>query len=362
MDRYFDLVVIGKGIAGLSFLFELAKSDSGIKNKKIALFFQNDLFIPCSDNTTATVSLSRIEEGISPLGNLLSQSFYYFKNEVYALLLESGLNEVDIGVEKVTKKMYFISPEHKNKALLRFDDFIETTSDLYFRKDADSYLISEIKFQQVLLKFAQSYLNITVINEGIISIEPNTNPSEPEFFLKSLNSVYLANYLIDARGSYQRENAHFFGDLLSPRVVNDKALKSVRGSFLYKVLDIPFDESFYLVFDDVNLIYRKNSNELLIGSTSDHDSLNVPDVAVLKKKYEFICTHAYLYNLGILPTFNQFKMKTAIRTKAKKRTPVIYSVGHYKNYWAISGLYKNGYTTSFFLWRNFFHIHLKNQF
>ena len=73
--------------------------------------------------------------------------------------------------------------------------------------------------------------------------------------------------------------------------------------------------------------------------------------------YHIDCTDYYdeivkLVDLKI-PSFDHFEVVTGLRTKARKRTPLL---KHYSNFlekntelWHFSGLYKNAYTTSFYL-------------
>jgi len=75
----YDILLIGNGLSAKVFLFELLHSDEiNCQNLAIAQVFCENLAPSCSLRSTASVSLNGIEEGISPLGDLLSKSFDSF--------------------------------------------------------------------------------------------------------------------------------------------------------------------------------------------------------------------------------------------------------------------------------------------
>lgn len=353
MKQVFDGIVLGKGIAGLAFLFELAKSQSVLRSKKWAIINHSTLFPACSEATTATVSLSRIDEGISPLGDLLVNSFLYFKENVLSQMDLSSL-----AAEKVTKKMYFYSENDKQKAIRRFDDFKKINEkffdnnligDCLFREDQDSFLINPDLFQQKMLEYILEKLDVTIICDGIVSVET----SHGAHFVKGLNSQYQSSFLVDARGSYQKENSVFFEKHFDQSLVASTGLKTVGGAFLICRPKVQYERSFYIVFDDVNFIYRKMSNELIIGSTSEEGNVYLPNIVELKSKYIKIKENLSEEHKKYFPNFSDFTFKVGLRSKAKRRTPQVCYLDDKKSKIALVGLYKNGYTTSFFLCRQF---------
>ena len=366
MIKKYDGIVIGNGIGGLSFLYELASTQSPLKNKKWAVVFSHDLFLPCSYRTTSTVSLSRIDEGVSPLGDLLYNSFFHFKKNIYQKLLESYQYESSIGIEKITKEMVFFDTNEKKKALLRYHDFSTYNGDVFSslktkdclaRSDEDSYLIYPEVFQRVLLAEALKELDVEVISDFVGSIVSTSTEQESYFVLSGQQNDYEASFIFDGRGAYQREFASFYPTGFNQVEVEKRKLKTVTGSYLSCFLKNPLKNSFYIVIDDVNFIYRSRSNELIIGSTSHENVLHVPALIELKSKYLLLLNFLSDEFRLSMPNFSDFAVHTGFRSKAKKRTPVLEKVGDYKNYFAMSGLYKNGYTTSFFLSHEFFRTH-----
>lgn len=360
-NEVFDGVVIGGGIGALTFLYELSIGQSFHKEKKWAIIFDHDLAKPCSENTTATVSLSRIEEGVSPLGDLLFKSFYHFRDFVYPSLCSTNSKITGECIEKVSKKMLFFSDTEKEKARIRYSDFSQNnfsfidqkfSVDALFRIDNDSYLIEPHNFQKFLLDTIREKLNLTIFKDFIKSIGPISSTQQFDLFGFARN--YKANFIFDARGAYQKEMAHFFDTTFNQKEVHSRSLKTVAGSFLqHKLKSSICDNSIYLVVDDINFIFRKKSLELIIGSTSVEGAKMAPALDELKLKYDFILSILDPHVREKIPAFKDFHIHTGLRSKAKKRTPIIKSVGDYPNYWALSGLYKNGYTTGFFLAKNF---------
>lgn len=366
MIKKYDGIIIGKGIGGLSFLYELANSESPLKNKKWAIVFNQELFSPCSYRTTSTVSLSRIDEGVSPLGDLLYNSFFHFKKNVYQAMLEKHQSESLIGIEKITKEMFFSDSNEKQKAMLRYRDFsnynghifsLQKSQDFLFRSDEDSYIIYPEIFQNVIMDDVLKELNVEFISDYIGSIRSTSLDLGERFLLSGQQSDYETSFIFDGRGAYQRELASFYPTGFNQLEVDKRKLKTVTGSYLSCFLREPLKNSFYFVIDDVNFIYRSLTNELIIGSTSNENALHVPALNELRLKYLFLLNVLSDELRSLMPKFSDFAIHTGFRSKAQKRTPVLKRVGDYQQFVAMSGLYKNGYTTSFFLSHEFFRTH-----
>ena len=372
MKNEYDGIVIGAGLGGLAFLFELSKSNHEMAKNKWAMVFHHHLAVPCSHHTTATVSLSRIDEGVSDLGDLLFNSFYHFEQEVYDFLLNKYNSETEIGIEKIKKNMFFVDSKEQEKANLRFKDFSKL-EDSYllnlfndkihhflYRFDENSYVLTPEIFQKKLLEYVSENIQIDIVHDFVSSINI-TQLSGADHLFEIVGLQYKMNtaFVFDARGAYQKEMSPFFSTTFNEQEVKLRNLKTVSGSYLFHKITDPkllakFVQSFYIVIDDINFIFRSHQNELIIGSTSEEGFYAVSNINVLKDKYNFLLA---LLNEDLLlhfPAFEQFEIKTGHRSKAKKRTPVLRAIEGFNSYQAISGLYKNGYTSSFYLAKNFF--------
>lgn len=363
---YFDGIVVGGGIGALSFFLELVRSNSSYKKKKWAIVFDHELAEPCSLNTTSTVSLSRIDEGVSPLGDLLFKSFHHFKDQVYPYLLAQKDFDFSRCIEKVSKEMLFFSAEEKEKSQRRFVDFKpnssevlsrQRTKDCLYRVDNESFVIDPKLLQETLLDFLNTHLDLVVINEFVTEMNCISN-EETAYLLKTTKKTYSTSFVLDARGAYQKEMASFFSQTFNQNEVEKRGLKTVAGSYLFfkgdKTPALFFKRSFYLVIDDINFIYRQKSNELILGSTSHESFIRMPRLNELREKYDFIYSLLDEELQKEMPSFDQFICKTGLRSKAKKRTPVLSLVHGQKSYFALSGLYKNAYTSAFYLSAQFF--------
>lgn len=99
----YDLIVVGSGIASLSFLYHLGRS--GVAREKKVLLLSNDHLNPtCSMRSTGVVAAHGIRSGTSPKGDILSESYQetkkHFSQDVPAGV-EQGVryyldDEVDI--------------------------------------------------------------------------------------------------------------------------------------------------------------------------------------------------------------------------------------------------------------------------
>lgn len=371
MKKKADFIVFGGGIGALSFLYELSTLEilpenlKNLQQMKILLIHAPLLARPCSWQTTSTVSLTGIEPGVSPLGDLLFKSFHHFEHRFLPLMQSKTVGE--IGIEKVSKEYFFRNKDVSQDSLNlkgsdpndgneRFKDLKEVTEAYIkndYRKDfkttteENSYVIYPEIFQHFLLQSACEKLNIEVVEDFILKTEVFPG----EFILKSQCVEYSAPKLLDARGAYQNEFQSFFPQHFGEKFVKDYNLTTVRGSFLKArgpFKGSGFEKSFYRVFNDLNFIYRHHTQELIIGSTTLKGAIVFEERSLLKVYYDEILK---IMDLEI-PPFDHFEVVTGLRTKAKKRTPILKhydQIQLHTELWHFSGLYKNAYTTSFYL-------------
>lgn len=328
----YDLLVIGNGLSAKLFLFELFNSNEiNCQNLTIAQVFSEELAPSCTMRSTATISLNGIEEGISPLGDLLQNSYKSF--------IEFYDNKKPKGIDQVSQYILASNEKESDKLQRRFSNLVTLDHSMLSKPMSGIVLDSFLVSPSIFLKWIDlhlNYQNIHKFNDFVLSI---AKVSETLFVInfKSGLSLYAKN-LILCNGAYSKIFENHFSNEIEPR-----DSKVVAGSFLEKDFDYP--SSFYFTFDGHNLIYRKEDQKLILGSSSQQGSYECPDLMELKKIYELFCSNTKL-NMG---PFETFSFVNGLRLKGKKRTPFYGLQAKTKNIFLINGLYKNGYTYSFYL-------------
>ncbi|MGZ3807564.1 MAG: hypothetical protein ACXVCE_05720, partial [Bacteriovorax sp.] len=169
----YDLIVVGNGLAAQTFLFELfnqQRKDVKSQNFSVAQIFSEEIAPSCSLRTTATVSLSGIEEGVSALGDHLRESFFLF--------LEFVKKHSPQGVEAVNQYITFSSDDEREKLLRRYKK-LDVLNDPLFRSEKhgvtlSSYLIAPELFSGWFEDHLQNE-NLTRIKNFVRSIDKNAD-------------------------------------------------------------------------------------------------------------------------------------------------------------------------------------------
>ncbi len=354
MIKKFDFICLGGGIGVLAFLSEWIKAHPlSVQHLSVVLISAHDYFPPCSYNTTATVSRDGIEAGVSPLGDLLVKSYDYFSKEY-------GHN-------------------------IRFENSIEKTMKLTVGdqnaeiSSRESFLISPEKFHQTLLETIQASIpKLTIIHEPVKAI---IFKSEKIFQLSlggqgANEKIFESTCLFDGRGYAQVNHTEYLYQnfpISFYEAWKKLQLKTVAGSFWSKRVSSDFQfslpESTFVVnkkcsssstsssISDTHIFWRKNDRTVIIGNTTDQSHLHLPSVKKLQTIFQ-----QHKGNHQLPWEFHEGTLKTGIRTKGKQRRPVLAEIplpsnelGHSPvKFFLISGLYKNGYSTSFYLAKKFF--------
>lgn len=331
----YDVLVVGNGRAGQTFLFELLnriKQDvTKSQNFTIAQIYAEEVTPACSLRTTATVSLSGIEEGISELGNELSQSFYKF--------VDFYQKHHPAGVEKVKQIITFSDGENREKMLRRYKYLNPIKSTIFSQEvlgvELDSYQIDPHLYSQW---FDQqiSLSQISIKNSFLKNLSISETEGEKGIVVCELmnGEVLRAHKVILCTGAYAKIFSQFYFG------TNEfQTTQVVAGSYLEKKIDL-FLPSIYLTLDGHNLLYRSQQKTLVIGSASMPGAFLSADSATLKAIYDVFACHLNL-NLG---AFDDFRIVTGLRHKAKKRRPIYRSLNSEKSVYMINGFYKNGFS------------------
>jgi hypothetical protein len=329
----YDIIIVGNGLAGQTFLFKLINHLKLDVNKRqnlsIAQISSQEVTPSCSLRSTATVSLNGIDEGVSHLGNELRDSFFLFKDFVK--------NHRPDGVEEVRQMITFSHQLEKEKLIRRYKKLNSINHPLFPTErvgiELDSYLIDphlygnwfnqklaleNIDHKKVFLR------NITTDDKGLIVCELINNEK-----LK-------AHKVVLCTGAYAKIFSLHFA--VTEELQNSQV---VAGSFLEKSIDL-FLPSFYLTLDGHQLIYRSLTKTLVLGSASYQGAIIGPDFKELKKIYDLFSS-TLNFSIG---SFHDFKAVVGLRHKAKQRRPVAQALNNEKSVYMINGFYKNGFTVS----------------
>lgn len=327
----YDLIVVGNGIAAQTFLFELFAKLDVLKsqNFSVAQIYSEEISPACSLRSTASVSLSGIEEGISELGNELSDSFFLFEEFQRKYRPE--------GVEKIRQFITFSSLGEKEKLMRRYKELKKNKHPILKKEmeavELDSYLIDPI--------LLNSWFNEQLSSHGIVRkknfLKNLTQNSEGIIECALLSSeIIKTKKIVLCTGAYAQLFSAFYQgseDL--------KKTQTVAGSFLERSINLN-SPSFFVTIDGHHLIYRQEAQKLILGSLSQNGSIVMAHHQELDELLSLFNLHSQ-FSLGQL---HDFKIVTGLRHKGQKRRPLVKALDFQKKIYMINGLYKNGYSFS----------------
>lgn len=320
------LAIIGAGIAGRTLLYSLAKSDLSFKR---VLLFSTEVFAPaCSFHSTAVVAARGVTRGLSPLGDVLFDSFQQFEAHFH--------QDHPAGVQCVpqlsgaSQKLEQFRSRYSESFSASEIGGIRLTSE-YVLAQEKGYLIDPETYLKWMLDQSLS-LPLEIHSDFVTEVIPG----EKIKLLTQSGHKWDVDKLVFCGGAYNRH----WKELFSGQKISSS--KPVHGSFLeYKELSLPLN-SLSLTLDGDNFIYDKERGRLLIGSTTEDHGLYLGHKQKLREIY-----HRLVQKLELkLPTYAEGQVRTGIREKASKREPYLCQQG---NLWAIGGLYKNGYSAGLLL-------------
>jgi len=328
------LAIIGNGLASHSFLFQLSLLKKN-QFEKILIFEHDSFAPPCSFSTTAVASLRGTKSGLSELGDLIVEGFKDFENLVQAFSPE--------GVEKAIQYNGMI--QCSDQFQRRFDDLkltnevqeVKLTKDFYLSTE-EAFVINPEKYLAWMLKQSRKNLSFDLRKDFILEVFLDEG-----WKLKgNSGEVFAADQIVFCGGAYHR-----FWQTLFPGSILESS-KVVPGSYVLFEKIKWEKESFSLTLEGMNLVYRKNDGQLLLGSTSSEGHIYLSKELELKKIYDFFKAHLILE----FPEFSGGKVIVGMREKAKKRMPYIYSK---EGVHFLGGFYKNGFTVSHLMAKKLIH-------
>lgn len=316
----FDFIIIGNGIAAKCLLWELASLE---REFNILQLFDEESYPNCTLRTTSVVSMGVHESGVSNLGDILVKSHLAFEKFVTEFkpdgvfeaqqfyLYEEGMNE-----NKLT--------QYKRRYGDNFQEVLGAKG--VFKK---SYVIHPESFLSFMdQRIASSLLKVTKLNECVKSLSANSVSTEIGDY--TCETILLASSYY-TRFFYQAESLPMG--------------KPVSGSYYIweNYSDDRFESSTVLSRGHFNIIYRKETQQLLFGGTSKEGVIYEHHHKELEQEYLKLRSY---FKDHEFPPIDQAQVFTGIRHKGKKRTPFagVVEPGIY----AMTSLYKNGFSFPFY--------------
>jgi hypothetical protein len=314
--KEYELVVLGRGLAGHGVLNSYI--DKYATQIPDVLWIGKNPFkrdnLGCSISSTAMLARQGIVKGISPLGDLLVDSYV-------SAIKFIELNKPD-GVEKTIRYHIGHDDESTLKLVKRFGNQLTTNS--FFN---NNYRLIE---EMCYLFEPDVYLNwwtqkisndVTIQDSFVIDIRKENND-----WLVYFNDSYIrTKKLVLATGALGES---FFSKTKKKATV-------VPGHYLYWE-NIIKDKSFVITIDGHNLMYRKESKTMMLSGTS------VKDGSLSKKSeiYQYLELFKKYTPEHVPSTYPELRM--GMRQKGKKRTPYYEEID--VNLFQVDSLYKNGYS------------------
>lgn len=313
-----DLIIIGNGLAAWGVLNAIAEKKPDLKILHLSADRQ---LPPCALNSTATVSQSGIQLGVSPLGDLLYESFRMTK----------GFIEKWNCPAITTTKHYHLGDIEKLKT--RFGE-VSLIEDPVLKNSLQgavetSYLFEPKKFQTWFFKNIVSKIkNYQFVEDLVLSFSEDDQVS-----VQGQKNSYVTKKAILCTGAFDRKK---FGG------------KLVTGHYL-SWQNIDYDDSFLISHRGDNLIYNKGERTLMMGGTSNKDEVSLYDFQQMEEMYLEI--NQILKEE--LPPLREGTLEYGHRQKGKKRMPTLAKREGCRNLYFLNSLYKNGYTVAWKLGSDF---------
>ena len=301
------IAVIGSGVLG-----SLAAFWAKNAGHHVTLFDAEEFIPKTTLRTTSIVALRGTKRGLSPLGDLICDSFQSF--EVFFKKYQP--HGVEVGSETVLWRT-----DMKDKYQKRYPQSFKLSSfeELVFRQELNSctsnvYHIYPTEF----LKWLNADLEIA--NELVLKV------SEGTVFTMESEQTFDHVLFANSHGINSVQAAH-----------NEETLQylskcsTVKGDYFYFDYNPTAFSNHSFEFEGVHLIFRKD--HMLVGSSSDK-----VDHLLFHKKSERIFDHLENFIDFEFPKKREFI--SGLRQKGAKRTPFCY-VDQYQSY--LLGGYKNAF-------------------
>lgn len=337
MSTEYSLTVVGRGIAAHVSLFYLAQSLklSPAPGLNSLLIIESPEVDSCSLNTTSHVGTINPRTGISPLGDLIKESYDSFCHFV----LDHNPEGVYLG------KMYKM---HDHSDEVREDlqpeslviPFSERSDELK-GYEVDHHIIGPKQLMNWLEKqysMIFSSLGINVEYKSTHILDLRWNDSSRHYQLISKNNSIPSRRVLLASGQelFKKWTAGHW---------NYPELDYRQGDYLVIENQDLGDQSFAIMIKKANLVYRHFSNTVLIGGTTNLPNDTGKEEVNHQQLKSFYSIFKEMY--PNLPEYEQCLFRKGTRVRGFKRYPTCEELA--PGLFTLVGLYKNGFTFPFIL-------------
>lgn len=312
-----NIAVIGSGIAAHALIFHLEKS---FPQLKITCYSASHLIPPCSISTMAVVTLRETTYGLSPLGDLIYDSYFAFE--------KFFIENKPLGVEQTTEEQWW-DPMNVRK------------NDKFERRFKNIGRFQESKFLKLKSKLVGATYPCYVINPG--EFLKGLQEKSKTKFIQALVTDVKNKELTFLSGEKKKFDLVFdCTGFMSNFNHGEKfqAFKQKKTDLGGAFCSINFESgptSWSVGFNDYHLIYRASDKKLLVGAYNEQNS-------VLAPKFELEDVIKDLENNFHLKIHNP-EFHLGVRVKTPRRMPFYEEVA--PETYAINGLYKYGFTFAF---------------
>lgn len=327
------LAVVGGGVFSWSFLWQLSQSHHHIP-LEITLLDGSQYYPPCSLSSTALVARRAQGFGISPLGDLIQDSWQWWCHQFQ--------------VHHWTEKQgVTLSPLYYNQqAHLKRTQYLEQLNSVRFSpsenlvKVEPSFLINP----HLWLEYLQEQTKKNFHNQGItfnhqFAKVTAINSQNNEVIVNQ--EIYHFDYLVVQPGAYQISNLE---------IVEKEEV--IFGSYLEFSNVIQNFKTSFSFSSHYQLYYQKFEQILKLGIYSSKETSDLEEWNQLQSLYLLALQEGWS-----LPPLETATKKIGLRHKLKKRLPVI---GRINNCFYHLGGYKIGYLVSLFQSRQLINLLYKN--
>jgi hypothetical protein len=316
MTKEFDIVVVGRGVAGHGVIHYVKASQIPVSVAWIGHAEAAKTSLDCSWHSTAIVARQGVKTGISPLGDLLVRSFDECQHFIEKEKPE-GVEKVDRlhlssegdGAEKLVQRFGVKASQHK---------LLDST---FTGHHEESYLF----YPGVFMPWWSNKLKKSVAEYNELALEVTRDSESKLWLVKMQKETIKAKKVVMATGAMRRYL----------NLSEEKLFKEVAGQYI-RWTNINYEKSFILTLDGHNLIYRHASKELLLSGTNETTDLLLPNDTIFK------VLAAFKERLGSFIPSTKAEVVCGLRQKGRGRLPVCENLGNEQ--YIIDSFYKNGYS------------------
>lgn len=327
------LAIIGAGIAGLLTAREILESDLV---DECVLFDAGDFAPGCSLGSTAVINRSGIQRGLSPLGDLLVDSYFlavnFFKEKNYPEV--EFVPHLHLATEAKRHSLFKrFSYQGVGKLHAPFNELFIDSGPVF---EDETLLIKPDIFLARLMQELKANPKFRFQKAVIEKVTPTAEITLATGELQSFSRVILC--LGGARVAWRE---HFFKDFDRR---NLRVTQEVTG-FAISYIGVELgNSSFCFSLDQKNLIYRSLEKEVWLGGTSQKRGELCPDWKQLKEQEEVFLNFLHPKHREKFASAKK-TVRGGLREKGQARQPWMAPLSD--QVFEIHGLYKNGYTLAF---------------